>query len=271
MDVVHACCAGVDVHKRTVVACVLQAQPDGGVVRQVRTVGTMTAELLALDDWLTTRGVEHVALESTGVYWRPVYTVLEEGRTIVLVNPQHMKAVPGRKTDVKDAEWLADLLQHGLLRASFIPPAPVRALRELTRHRRTLVQERVQVANRVQKVLESANLKLASVASNVLGVSGRAMLDALVAGNDDPAALAELRSWRVAACERSGRSCAPPCRAAYNPITASSCSSSWRRSTSSTPPLPGCRRRSSGTWPPSLRWWPWHKRSLGSPTPQPWR
>jgi transposase len=199
MDVVHACCAGLDVHKRTVVACVLRLQPDGSVLRQVRTFATMTAELLALDDWLSAQGVERVALESTGVYWRPVYTLIEEGRTIVLVNPQHMKAVPGRKTDVKDAEWLADLLQHGLLRASFIPPAPVRALRELTRHRRTLVQQRVQVVNRIQKVLESANLKLASVASNVLGASGRAMLDALVAGTDDPAALAELARGRLRA------------------------------------------------------------------------
>src|SRR5260221_5752773 len=158
MQVVYERCCGLDVHKRTVVACVLVTHPDGTVQREVRTFGTMTADLLALSDWLSARGISVLAMESTGVYWRPVYTLLEEGRTVLLVNPQHLKTVPRRKTDVKDSEWLADLLRHGLLRASFIPPQPVRDLRELTRYRTTLVQERAQEINRVQQVLESANV-----------------------------------------------------------------------------------------------------------------
>jgi transposase len=133
----------LDVHKKSVVACVLLTRTDGTVERKVRSFGTMTADLLALSDWLAELEVGQIALESTGVYWRPVFNLLEgDGRTIVLVNPQHMKAVPGRKTDVKDSEWLADLLRHGLVRASFIPPAPIRELRELTRYRKTLVRER---------------------------------------------------------------------------------------------------------------------------------
>jgi transposase len=199
MEVLHVRCAGLDVHKRSVVACLLLTQPDGSVQREVRTFGTMTADLLALSDWLDVWGIAVVALESTGVFWRPVFNLLEEGHEIVLVNPQHMKAVPGRKTDVKDAAWLADLLRHGLLQPSFIPPAPIRALRELVRYRRTLVQERVRGVNRIQKVLELANIKLAAVASEVLGTSGRAMLDALLAGQTDPAALAELARGRLRA------------------------------------------------------------------------
>ena len=153
----------------------------------------MTADLLALNDWLSRLGVSHVALESTGVYWRPVFNILEdEQRTLLLVNPQHMRAVPGKKTDVRDSEWLADLLRHGLLRASFIPSAPIRAVRELTRYRKTLVQQRTDEANRLQKTLEGANLKLAVVASNVLGVSGRQMLEALLGGEQDPEVLADL-------------------------------------------------------------------------------
>ena len=199
MQVVHARCAGLDVHKRTVVACVLLTQPDGTVERDVRTFGTMTADLLALADWLTTLEITQVAMESTRVYWRPVFNLLEEGRTVVLVNPQHMKAVPGRKTDIKDAEWLADLLRHGLLAASFIPPEPIRELRELTRYRTTLMRERAQEVLRVQKLLEGANLTLAAVATDVLGRSGRAMLEALVGGEQDPDALAELARGRLRA------------------------------------------------------------------------
>jgi transposase len=199
MDVLYARCCGLDVHKRSVVACVLITQPDGTCTREVRTFGTMTADLLALGDWLEAWEVSHVALESTGVYWRPVFNVLEAGRTILLVNPQHLQAVPGRKTDVKDSEWLADLLRHGLLRASFIPPQPVRDLRELTRYRTTLVQERGQEVQRLQKVLEGANLKLAAVATDVLGTSGRAMLEALLGGEQDPTALAELARGRLRA------------------------------------------------------------------------
>jgi len=193
MEIVHARCWGLDVHKKSVVACVLITQPDGLIDRQVRTFKTMTADLLALADWLSSLGVTHVALESTGVYWRPVFNVLEdEGRTLLLVNPQHMRAVPGKKTDVRDSEWLADLLRQGLLRASFIPPAPIRAVRELTRYRKTVVQQRADEANRLQKTLAGANLKLAAVASDVLGVSGRAMFAALLDGERDPEVLAEL-------------------------------------------------------------------------------
>jgi transposase len=199
MQVIHARCCGLDVHKKSVVACVLITEPDGRVHKQTRTFGTMVGDLLALSDWLNRLEVTQVALESTGVYWRPVWNILEEGRTLLLVNPQHLKRVPGRKTDVQDAEWLADLLRHGLLAASFVPPAPLRDLRELTRYRKTLVQERAQEVNRLQKVLESANLKLASVATDILGVSGRAMLEALLGGEADPAVLAELARGKLRA------------------------------------------------------------------------
>lgn len=199
MQVVHSRCCGLDVHKKTVVACVVLTADDGSVQREVRTFGTMTADVLALADWLSHAEVVQVAMESTGVYWRPVFNLLEEGRTVTLVNAQHMKAVPGRKTDVHDSVWLADLLRHGLLRASFIPPAPIRELRELTRYRKTLIQERADEINRVQKLLEGANIKLAAVASDVLGVSGRRMLDALLEGERDPEVLAELAKGRLRA------------------------------------------------------------------------
>jgi len=159
----------------------------------------MTTDLLALDDWLCSLKVEVIAMESPGVFWRPVYNLLEEGRTVILVNAQQMKAVPGRKTDVKESQWLADLLRHGLLKASFIPPQPIRELREFTRYRKTLVQERAQEVNRLQKVLETANVKLAAVATDILGKSGRDMLDAMVRGVDDPEALAELARGRLRA------------------------------------------------------------------------
>jgi transposase len=198
MQVLFPRCCGLDVHKRSVVACVLLTAPDGQVARHRATFGTMTADLLALEEWLARLGVTHVAIESTGIYWRPIYNLVEaEGRTILLVNPQHLKRVPGRKTDVADAEWLADLLRHGLLTASFVPPAPIRDLRELTRYRKTLVQQRADEVNRVQKTLETANLKLASGASDVLGVSGRAMLTAILGGEADPAVLAELAKGRL--------------------------------------------------------------------------
>ena len=197
MQVLHERCCGLDVHKKTVVACVLVTSSDGRVERTIRTFGTMTRDLLALSDWLDQFGVTHIVLESTGVYWRPVFNILEEGRVIVLVNPQHLKTVPGRKTDVKDSEWLADLLRHGLLKPSFIPPAPVRELRELTRYRKTLVQARTDEVNRLQKALEGANLKLAVVVSDVLGVSARAMLAGLLGGEQDPETLAELARGRL--------------------------------------------------------------------------
>jgi transposase len=200
MQVIHHRCAGLDVHKKTVVACVLVTQPDGTARPEVRTFGTMTADLTALSAWLDERRVERVVLESTGVFWWPVFTLLEEGgHDVVLVNPQHVKAVPGRKTDVADSAWLADLLRHGLLRASFIPPAPIRELRDLLRYRKTLVRERAQEVNRLQKVLESANLKLAAVATDVLGVSGRQMLEAVARGEDEPEGLADLARGRLRA------------------------------------------------------------------------
>jgi transposase len=192
MDLLYPRCAGWDVHKKTVVACVRRAGPDGQVGREVRTYGTMTADLIALADWLDAEGVSHVAMESTGVYWKPVFHLLEGRFEVLLVNAHHIKQVPGRKTDVKDAEWIAQLLPYGLLKPSFIPPPPLRELRDLTRQRAQLVRERATAANRIQKVLEDANIELASVATDVLGASGRSMLAAIVAGGDDPAALAGL-------------------------------------------------------------------------------
>jgi transposase len=197
MQVLYTHCAGLDVHKKTVVACLLTPDPQGGWQREVRSFSTMTRDLLALSDWLLEAGCTHVAMESTGEYWKPVFNILEAHFEVLLVNAQHIKAVPGRKTDVKDAQWIAELLQHGLLRASFIPPVAQRELRELTRHRTTFVRERATLVNRVQKVLESANIKLASVATDVLGVSGRAMLQALVAGETDTGAMAELAKGRL--------------------------------------------------------------------------
>jgi len=183
-----------------VVACVLHTQADGAVSAQVRTVSTMTADLAALSGWLRAQGVECVALESTGVFWWPVFNLLEEqGHRVVLVNAAHMKAIPGHKTDIADSKWLADLLRHGLLRPSFIPPAPIRALRELVRQRTTLVQQRAQETNRLQKVLEGANIKLANVATDILGASGRAMLEAIAQGEEQAEVLAELAQGRLRA------------------------------------------------------------------------
>lgn len=192
MDIMHERCCGLDVHKKSVTACVLITQPGQGSVKRVQTFEAMTADLLQLRDWLKAEGVTHVAMESTGVYWKPVWNLLEEGFALLLVNPAHMKAVPGRKTDVKDAEWIADLLQHGLLRGSFVPKREERELRELTRYRSSLVRDRSAQVNRLQKTLEGANIKLGSVVSDVTGVSARAILAALVAGQTDTAALANL-------------------------------------------------------------------------------
>lgn len=191
MDIVSERCSGLDVHQKTVVACLRTPGPRGKVQKETRTFGTTTPDLLELSDWLTAAGCTHVAMESTGVYWKPVYNVLESAFDVMVVNAQHIKNVPGRKTDVNDAEWISELLQHGLLRASFIPPQPLRELRELIRYRRTLVQTRSAEVNRIQKALEGANIKLSSVATNIMGVSGRAMLATLVEGNTDASALAE--------------------------------------------------------------------------------
>ncbi len=197
MQVVYERSAGLDVHKKTVVACRIIPEANGEWQVAVRTFGTMTAELLQLADWLRAGGVTHVAMESSGVHWKPVFNILEGDFEVLLVNAKHIKFVPGRKSDVKDAQWIAELLQHGLLKASFIPELPQRELRELVRYRTHLIQERTREVNRVQKVLEDANLKLASVATDIMGVSGRSMLQAIIAGQEDPTALAEFAKGRM--------------------------------------------------------------------------
>jgi transposase len=198
MRVVHTLCCGLDVHKRTLTACLLHYHASGGPDAETRTFPTTTAGLLELADWLTSRGCAVVALESTGVYWKPVFNILEGScETILLVNAQHIKQVPGRKTDVKDARWIAELLAHGLLRGSLIPPAEIRDLRDLTRYRTKLVKQRADQSNRIQKLLETCNIKLASVASDVLGASGWLMLEALAAGATDPEQLADLARGKL--------------------------------------------------------------------------
>ena len=197
MDAIYERCCGLDIHKKTVVACLIAPGPDGTPVKEIRTFGTMTDELLALADWLAAAGCTHVAMESTGVYWKPVWNLLEGGFELVLANARHIKAVPGRKTDVRDCEWIADLLRHGLLPASFVPDREQRELRELTRYRTALIRERAAEVNRLQKTLEGANIKLGAVATSVVGASGRQMLEALVAGETDAAALAELAKGRL--------------------------------------------------------------------------
>jgi transposase len=189
--------AGLDVHKVTVVATVRTPGPDGRRVSRTETFGTMTADLIALRDWLHAHGVTHVALESTGVYWKPIYYVLEDGFQLLLINMLELKHVPGRKTDVKDSEWLAQLLECGLLKASFVPPPAIRELRDITRYQVQQVRDRAREVNRLCKVLEDAGIKLTSVATDVLGVSGRAMVEALLAGTTDPMVLAELARGKL--------------------------------------------------------------------------
>src|SRR5438132_8239971 len=199
MEVVNERCCGLDVHKQTVVACVIVPGTGREPLKEIRTFGTMTPELLEFADWLNTYGVTHVAMESTGVYWKPVWNLLEGQFQLMLVNARHVKAVPGRKTDVRDCEWLADLLRHGLLKASFVPDRPQRELRELTRYRTALVRERSAEVNRLQKTLEGANIKLAGVATDIMGLSARRMLAALVAGEADAATMAALAQGRLRA------------------------------------------------------------------------
>jgi transposase len=199
MDRLIERCCGLDVHRDTVAACVRVPASDGTRAQQVRTFGTTTPDLLALRDWLEAHEVTEVAMESTGVYWKPVYYVLEERMRCLLVNAAHLKHVPGRKTDVQDCVWIAQVLEHGLLRGSFVPPAPIRELRDLTRYRKALIQERTREANRLHKVLQDAGIKLASVASDILGRSGRAMIEALVEGTTDPEILADLARGRLRA------------------------------------------------------------------------
>ena len=199
MRVLHERCCGLDIHKKFVVACLLTASPDGTVHKEVRTYSAMTNDLLALADWLRGADCGPVVMESTGSYWRPVFNLLEEQCDVLVVNAYHAKAVPGRKTDVKDAEWLADLLRHGLLRASFIPAPTQRHLRDLTRYRIHLVDERARLINRLQTVLEDANIKLASVVSDVRGLSAREILQRLLDGETDAQALAELARGKLRA------------------------------------------------------------------------
>src|ERR1700719_1939956 len=197
MELLITRCAGLDVHQATVVATVRVPDEQGGRTSVTETFGTMTADLVALREWLQAYGVTHVALESTGVYWKPVYYVLEDGFTLLLINMQELKRVPGRKTDVKDSEWLAPLREGGLLKASFVPPPPIRELRDLTRYRVQQVRDRAQEVNRLCKVLEDAGLKLTTVVTDVMGASGRAMLRALVDGTTDPTVLADLARGKL--------------------------------------------------------------------------
>jgi len=192
MEIIFPRCCGLDVHKLSVMACAVT--PEG---RETRTFGSMTKELLQLKQWLHELGVTHVAMESTGVYWKPIYNILEDNFTLLVVNARHLKAVPGRKTDVKDAEWIADLLRHGLLRGSYIPDRLHRELKEVVRYRRVLIREQSRIISRIQKILEGANIKLSSVASDVVGVSGRIILQAMINGIEDPKELAAMAKGKL--------------------------------------------------------------------------
>jgi transposase len=197
MEVVYERCCGLDIHQKTVVGCRLLSQPKGSVEKAIRTFATTISGLSELDRWLTEGQVEQVALESTGIYWRPIFNLLEGRYEVILVNAQHMHAIPGHKTDIKDSEWIADLLRHGLLKASFIPPKPLRELRDLVRTQTHLIQERNRYINRIHKILETANIKLSSVVTDIMGKSARQMLEALIAGESDPAQLAKLARGRM--------------------------------------------------------------------------
>src|SRR6266516_1827316 len=197
MDAIYERCCGLDIHKRTVVACLIVPGSGRQSRKEIRTFGTMTDDLLVLGDWLAAEGVTHVAMESTGVFWKPLFNLLEDRFQLLLVNARDIKQVPGRKTEVKDCEWIADLLRHGLLKASFVPDRPQRELRELVRYRTTLVRERSAEVNRLQKTLEGANIKLGSVAADLQGKSAKAMLVALAGGETDPEVLAEHAKGRL--------------------------------------------------------------------------
>jgi transposase len=211
LDVIYERCCGLDVHKRTIAACLIVPGLGGVPQKEMRTFGTMTEDLLELTDWLAAAGCTHVAMESTGVYWKPIYNLLEATFTPLLVNAWHIKTVPGRKTDLKDCEWIADLLRHGLLRGSFVPERAQRELRELGRYRTTLVQERSAEVSRLQKTLEGANIKLASVATDIMGKSARQILKALMEGSTDTSAMAQLAVGKlrakIAQLERALRGC----------------------------------------------------------------
>jgi len=255
-------CAGLDVAKDELVAWVRVPDGHGGRGQEVRTFSTFTAGLEALAGWLAAEAVTQVVMEATGQCWKPIWYVLEEaGFELLLVNAWHVKILPGRKTDVGDAAWLAELLEHGLLGGSFVPPGPIRELRDLTRYRKRLIQAHASEGQRIQKTLEDAGIKLDSVATDVLGASGRALLAALVAGERDPQVLAELAK---AGCGPSSPSCARRCGAAFGPTMRSLSASPWRtwsswrrRSPSSTPTSTGCSPRSPRPgigWTPSPGW-----------------
>lgn len=197
MQVVHSTCAGIDVHKNSVTVCLITRTPKAERTFEVRTYKTMTQDLLAMKDWLQDHHCKVVAMESTSVYWKPVYNLLEGDIEVMLVNPAHIKQVPGRKTDVGDSQWIAELLEHGLLKGSFIPPAEIRHLRDITRYRRRIIQERVSEVQRLQKTLEDCNIKLCGVATDIMGVSGRAILEALLSGEMTPEQMAELTRGRM--------------------------------------------------------------------------
>jgi transposase len=197
METIIPCCAGLDVHSESVEACVRRREANDQLHQETRHWKTMTHNLQLMADWMAAQGVTHVAMESTGVYWKPIYNILESRFTVLLVNAQHLKQVPGRKSDIRDCQWIAQLLQHGLLKGSFIPPRPQRELRDLTRHRTQLVDEKARTINRIHKVLEDANIKLGTVASDILGVSGRAMLHALIEGEEDPVKLAHFAQGQL--------------------------------------------------------------------------
>ena len=197
MEVLYERCAGLDIHKRSIVACVIVPGAGKQPAKQIRSFGTMSRDLLALGDWLSEQQVSHVGMEATGSFWQPIYNLLEDRFELLLANARHIKAVPGRKTDVHDSEWIADLLRHGLLRASFVPPRAQRELRELTRYRTSLIHERTRVVQRLQKTLEGANVKLGSVATDILGKSGRDMLESLVGGTTDAKVLADLAQGKL--------------------------------------------------------------------------
>jgi hypothetical protein len=271
MDAIYERCCGLDIHKRTVVACMVVPGSGRQSRKEIRTFGTMTDDLLALADRLAAEAVTHVAMESTGVCWKPLFNLLEDRFQLLLVNARDIKQVPGRKTDVKDCEWIADLLRHGLLKASFVPDRPQRALRELVRYRTTLVRERSAEVNRLQKTLEGANIKLASVASDPLGLSGREMLNALIDGSTDVASMAELARGKM----RAKRGLLERALAGRMAPTSVFClPSSCATSTRSTKALPASAARSrsacalmlmrSSAWTPSpaldsawrRSWWP---------------
>ena len=244
MDILYMRCAGLDIHRDTIVACVRLAEA-GGVVRVVETFATTTTELERLSEWLAGHGVTCIAMEATGVYWKPVWAVLAGDFELVLANAHHVKAVPGRKTDVNDATWLADLLAHGLIRSSFVPAIPEQALRDLTRARKQLTREKASHVQRIDKTLQAANIKLGSVLSNIMGQSGRALLEALAAGESDPEQLAGLVRTKIRA---SHARWLRPCAAGWRPISACYCGYTSPKWTPSTPLL----QRSTMSWESAL-------------------